>query len=163
MIKTLEPYWLGIPVRSLDEASPTHAARVLEIAERAAKSPGLVPISFPLELFRFLRGCRYLPAADLFEHVLLPMEFERRRAGTALDHALWAWRKCIDLGEDARLTVGTYHQEPHAWVTIYGETEPFVLETTHKGELELLQAWDQWLYEPSFSINANLHYFEHIR
>jgi hypothetical protein len=163
MIKTIEPYWLGIPVRAIDQASPNDAPRVMHWAERALQSPTLIPISFPLELFHFLSGCRFLPTVELLDNAVLPQEFERRQAGGTFAHALWAWRKCIDLEEGPRLTIGAYHDSPHAWVTLYEETRAFIFETTRKDELVLLRSWEQSLYEPWFSIDANLNYFEHMR
>lgn len=162
MIRMIETFWLGLPVRAVDSSSPTNAGRVLALARRALEAPSQIPVTLPEEMFRFLRGCRYVPTGDLFGRCLLPDEFERRRAGTAMDHALWAWRKCLALEEDARLTVGAYNDAPHAWVTLYDDMRAFIFEAARKDELELSPSWDQEIYKPLFSIDVYLNYFEHL-
>ncbi len=67
----------------------------------------------------------------------LPTEFEVRRTGNCLDHALWAWRKLGELGYEAELVVGRrLPWDPgdarHAWVLFEENGRRQLLETVEK-------------------------------
>src|SRR5262245_8607739 len=70
------------------------------------------------ELCEWLLGCRYVDRQDVFENPELwqhPLQFERRRDGDCLCHALWAWRKLLELGYRAELLVGEMKRTDGTW------------------------------------------------
>jgi hypothetical protein len=84
---------------------------------------------------KWLHSCEYVSdtrAAGTTEHWMTPREFELVQRGDCEDHALWAWRKCVDLLIPARFAWGLYRDSPHAWVQVHGRIRT-VLETTAKG------------------------------
>jgi hypothetical protein len=85
----------------------------------------------------WLLGCDYESDPELFherdfwQH---PRTFERLRRGDCEDHALWAWRKLVELGLDAELVCGRWDvtrpdARGHAWVVFRDGGTEFVLET----------------------------------
>jgi hypothetical protein len=81
------------------------------------------------DICAWLSECTYVTdralfnEADFWQH---PLTFEQIRKGDCEDHALWGWRKLLELGVDARIVVGTWKAEPnvewgmHAWVEYTG-------------------------------------------
>jgi hypothetical protein len=69
-------------------------------------------------------------APDFWQH---PRTFEQLREGDCEDHAIWAWRKLVELGFEAELMCGAW-QPPddtgrgHAWVRFRKENQEFVFE-----------------------------------
>jgi hypothetical protein len=54
----------------------------------------------------WLLGCEYVSDPELFNEPDFwqhPRTFEQLRRGDCEDHALWAWRKLVELGHDAHL------------------------------------------------------------
>jgi hypothetical protein len=88
------------------------------------------------DLASWLRGCTYTSdlaefgTPDLWQH---PVDFERRRRGDCDDHALWAWRKLIELGYSAKLVSGS-RGVGHLWVMFPDHAGRTILvESTAKG------------------------------
>lgn len=95
---------------------------------------------------------------DVWQH---PSVFESRRRGDCVDFALWAWRKCAELGVDAEFYVGRVLaggpsiDRRHAWVVYQHEGDEFLLEPA-AGERsrmirQLLDVRDE--YVPHFAVN----------
>ncbi|HEU4630488.1 MAG TPA: hypothetical protein VFS08_12130 [Gemmatimonadaceae bacterium] len=85
----------------------------------------------------WLLDCEYVSDPELFQlrdfwqH---PRTFEWLRRGDCEDHALWAWRKLVELGLDAEFVCGRWDPTRqaaggHAWVVFRDAGAEFVLET----------------------------------
>jgi hypothetical protein len=140
--------WLGRPVQSM---------RFRELAARALAAKTTAIVELPMDIVAFLRRCRFVPR----ESWQLPDEFEATRAGGCGDHALWAWRQCVALGEDARLTIGRLNGRDHTWVTLFDGGRPFVFEATSKDDRYLFRAREARAYEPRISIEKILQVYDH--
>ncbi|MBN0988660.1 transglutaminase-like domain-containing protein [Amphritea pacifica] len=77
--------------------------------------------------------------------------------GDCEDHAILVADWLIGLGYDARVVVGDYDGEGHAWVVLFAEGQEFLLETTRKRGLNRLKAFPlarlQTKYHPTFMFN----------
>lgn len=112
----------------------------------------------------WLAGCRYVRDADLFrepDYWQHPLTFEQVRKGDCEDHALWAWRKLVELGVDAEFFVGQWRPEAehsgfHAWVVFEKDGSTFVLEPVIKGAEGIVRLLDEVRpeYVPHFSVDA---------
>ena len=101
-----------------------------------------VPISNIPSLCDWLAECEYVGDDRLFRHEDFwqhPCTFEQLRRGDCEDHALWAWRKLIEMGKKAELICGAAKvdgssilQSGHAWVVFHDATGSFLLEPTTK-------------------------------
>ena len=141
-------------------------AEVQEMARAALNYQPSIEVHEPQDVTRFLLACRYASDLELFgkeDHWQTPAEFERLRAGDCEDHALWAWRMGVALGEEARFTIGTLSGDPHAWVTMYEEGLPWILEATGKTPETIEPFRPNGLYEPRFSIDGKLLIYRHRR
>jgi hypothetical protein len=85
----------------------------------------------------WLADCAYQSDREQFgrEHWQHLLEFEARRVGDCDDYAIWAWRKLIDLGYDARLVVGKCLPMAipligHVWVAYRDEACLYLLDGT---------------------------------
>lgn len=95
-----------------------------------------VPILVRSPLFYQSPGARQsaFHEADFWQH---PRTFEHLRKGDCEDHALWAWRKLVEMGYRADLYVGEWPPDDdsdghHAWVVFERDDQRFVLEAIHK-------------------------------
>jgi hypothetical protein len=142
--------------------------RIAAIIARTLQSePTPEPVLSVDEIMGWLKGCEYvrdIVERGIVEHWQLPLEFERTRRGDCEDHALWAWRKCIDLCVPARFAIG---RGPggggHAWVQVYAR-ENLILETTEKrrnesGLIPLSRA--ETRYRVAVSIDDEGRYYRH--
>lgn len=96
------------------------------------------------QVTEWLLGCEYLRDTDLFHESDFwqhPRTFERLRRGDCEDHALWAWRKLLELGYDAELVSGRClpstpsggdAAQKHVWVIFRRDGETFLLESVAK-------------------------------
>lgn len=103
------------------------------------------------EIQEWLVGCEYVSDPDLFrvaDYWQHPQTFEQIRRGDCEDHALWAWRKLIELGYDADLVEGRClpwtperpdADRPHVWVIFRREGGAFLLEATSKSKDEMIR------------------------
>lgn len=89
------------------------------------------------DIVEWLMGCEYVSDPVQFnkrDHWQHPVDFEKTRRGDCEDFALWAWRKLVELGQDAEFMVGKWVHDgrvgTHAWVFLRHEGEQFVFEST---------------------------------
>ena len=107
------------------------------------------------DVSRFLHGCRFQNdhAGDQWRH---PVEMERFRFGDCEDHALWAWRRLVELGFDAELVVGR-RTGWHAWVHVTLDGERHLFETTLKSEPMLWPLAEKLgEYEPHYGVDGTM-------
>ncbi|CAG0926423.1 hypothetical protein TFLX_00074 [Thermoflexales bacterium] len=117
------------------------------------------------EICSWLQACTYeidpkqFHTPDYWQH---PIEFERTRRGDCEDHALWAWRKLIELGHTAEFMVGkTYLRNPsgdyHAWVVFTRKDRYYLLEAAYK-QAQMMAPLEevQQLYAPDYSVDHQL-------
>lgn len=136
--------------------------------ERASSvQPGTVA-----EICNWLRECRYVSDHEQFntrDHWLHPVEFETSRQGDCEDHALWAWRKLVELGIPAEFVVGQakwtgdHPTEAHAWVTFTQNGRTHLLEATGKSNLLYPLEATASRYHPWYSIDQNFQTYQHNR
>jgi predicted transglutaminase-like cysteine proteinase len=85
----------------------------------------------------WLLGCDYASddalfrERDFWQH---PLTFEQLRRGDCEDHALWGWRKLVELGLDAELVIGRTIADDaravaHAWVLYRDGSERYLLDS----------------------------------
>lgn len=102
--------------------------------------PSTVEVHSIADVCNWLLGCEYASDEEQFgvaEHWMHPSEFEATRKGDCEDHALWAWRKLVELGLDAEFVVGRCPDpgDPageHAWVIIHDNDGLEIFEATAK-------------------------------
>lgn len=103
------------------------------------------------DICKWLANCRYKKDSTLFgrpdvwQH---PVEFEKLKKGDCDDHAIWAWRKLVELGLEAQLVYGTLreigrrelHTDGHVWVIFKksGKKSWHILEATEKNTKKML-------------------------
>ena len=89
------------------------------------------------DICAWLMECQYVPDPQLFNESDFwqhPGTFERLRQGDCEDHALWAWRKLVELGVDAELVSGTWQQPGgdqggHVWVRFQQDGQYWIIES----------------------------------
>lgn len=124
------------------------------------------------EVVEWLIGCQYVPDEDIFgqrDYWQHPHDFERLRQGDCEDHALWAWRKLIELGIEARLFIGLWASQVgrpaalHAWVTYESDGVAYLVETTRKrGDAMIDEVAERRAdYCPHFSVGGDLRIRSH--
>jgi hypothetical protein len=92
------------------------------------------------ELCDWLLGCTYIRDPELFHEPDFwqhPRTFEKLRQGDCEDHAIWAWRKLVELGISAELVAGTWRgnegsRSGHVWVRFTQHGVDYVLESIAK-------------------------------
>jgi hypothetical protein len=88
------------------------------------------------EICKWLLECEYVHdpvlfnESDFWQH---PRTFEQIRRGDCEDHAIWAWRKLVELGLEAELVCGEWKPPGdtaggHAWVRFRQNGEEFIFE-----------------------------------
>ena len=110
------------------------------------------------DMLDWLAECAYECDPDLFhedDHWQHPCTFERMRAGDCEDHALWAWRKLVELGYDADLVSGNHAGNGHVWVLFTRGGEEFLLEATAKERARMVRPLSEARgdYTPAFGVN----------
>jgi len=119
------------------------------------------------EACRWLLKCQYCDDSALFgrsDYWQHPTGFESLRRGDCEDHALWAWRKLIELGHQAELVVGrsawcdTADDGTHAWVVYTENGNRFLFEATAKSKTQMIKPWGDVYaqYWPYYSVDHNL-------
>jgi hypothetical protein len=111
----------------------------------------LVRIETIDDVVDWLLECEYVQDPELFHEPDFwqhPRTFERLRRGDCEDHALWAWRKLIELGYDAELVSGRFlpwqpgvsgQECGHAWVIFRRDEERYLFETTSKDRSRVIR------------------------
>lgn len=131
------------------------------------EGPSNVSVRSIRELCYWLRKCEYHCDAVLFgrsDYWQHPTGFEALRRGDCEDHALWAWRKLIELGCPAELVVGEWRvgeeneDNMHAWVVYTENGSRFVFETSAKSTKKMIRPFADASqhYCPHVSIDQNL-------
>ena len=102
------------------------------------------------EVCEWLAQCDYradeelFSEADFWQH---PRTFEHLRKGDCEDHALWAWRKLVELGLNAEFFVGRWIEgggdegSRHAWIVFEQDGQRFVLEPVIKDEAAMIRPY----------------------
>ncbi len=121
-----------------------------------------VTVQHVSDIERWLVGCEYVPDRTLFgkeDHWQHPGEFEVIRMGDCDDHALWAWRKFVDLEIPTSLVAGRWREEPadlHLWLLVTIGGRDHIFESTSKfmgrGMKPLREVRDD--YRPFFSVDG---------
>lgn len=118
------------------------------------------------EIQDWLLGCEYARDPALFnedDYWQHPRTFEQIRRGDCEDHALWAWRRLVELGFDADLVSGSLMLESgevddrggHVWVLLRRDGVPYLLESVAKTREQLLQPLSavHHRYRPEFGVD----------
>ncbi|MEQ1822315.1 MAG: hypothetical protein ABL949_07390 [Fimbriimonadaceae bacterium] len=119
----------------------------------------------------WLLSCTYKPDLELFNEADFwqhPITFENLRKGDCDDHAIWAWRKLVEIGVQAHLYIGKLaSSEPlyagwdipqahlgHAWVIIDEPSHQVLFEATAKKRNAMLKPLGEVKehYVPYFSV-----------
>jgi hypothetical protein len=79
---------------------------------------------------------------DYWQH---PRTFEHLRKGDCEDHALWAWRKLVELGYEAELIAGDWQPVGdtlggHVWVRFSKGGQEFILETVGRSQERMIRS-----------------------
>jgi hypothetical protein len=122
------------------------------------------------DLCRWLRDCASASDQKLFhqeEFWQHPICFEQSRAGDCEDHALWAWRKLVELGYSAEFMVGRKMQSGslsdscHACVVFEKGDRRFLLEANAKGKDRMIFPLpeSQHRFCPALSVDAKFRTF----
>lgn len=119
------------------------------------------------EIQDWLLACEYVHDPDLFHEKDFwqhPRTFEKLRQGDCEDHALWAWRKLVELGIDAEFVCGRVSwpegegksDSYHAWVVFRHDADTFVLEATCKSREKMIRplAEVRHNYRPSLGVDS---------
>lgn len=114
---------------------------------------------------QWLAGCQYVRDPDLFhesDYWQHPKTFEQLRRGDCEDHALWAWRRLLELGIKADFYVGQWVQHPdnsghHAWLVVEIDAQQFLFETVDKDVSRQLRPLQEVRaeYVPHYSVGAD--------
>ena len=113
----------------------------------------------------WLLGCEYGRDPDLFNEPDFwqhPCTFEQLRRGDCEDHALWAWRKLVELNIPAELYIGHWRSSPegeggtHAWVVCTIDGKEVLLEATAHSRERMIRSLDEARaeYSPYFAVNG---------
>jgi hypothetical protein len=131
-----------------------------------------VSVSSLDEIQDWLVECEYADDMEVFQEKDFwqhPRTFEMLRRGDCEDHALWAWRKLVELGYDAELisgqqlaeSGGSHEKSGHVWVVLKKEEESFVFETASKSKEEMLKPMSvaREHYRPEVGVDAKRNRF----
>jgi hypothetical protein len=114
----------------------------------------------------WLHDCQYKTDQELFQQPDFwqhPLTFEQVRQGDCDDHALWAWRKLIELGKQAEFFSGMRLEldgvwAGHAWVVLSDGAGDLVLEAAEKARAAMVVpfATAKPRLRPHFAVDAAL-------
>ena len=121
------------------------------------------------ELRDWLIGCEYVQDPELFHEADFwqhPRTFEQLRRGDCEDHALWAWRKLLELGYDADLISGRClpwrpgvqgADRSHVWVVFRQDGQTYLLETVAKTPQRFIRRLDEVReeYRPEYGVDRH--------
>jgi hypothetical protein len=102
------------------------------------------------EICAWLLECEYLRDPELFHEADFwqhPATFERLRRGDCEDHALWAWRKLVELGLEAELVSGRWagtDGKPisHVWVRFRQDGRDYIFEAVSRKRDRMVRPLD---------------------
>ena len=115
----------------------------------------------------WLLGCEFVEDEELFNETDFwqhPHTFEQLRRGDCEDHALWAWRKLIELGYEAELISGRClpwdpkgkeSQRGHVWVNFTSQGTRYLFETAAKTKEAMIHPLSDVAagYRPEFGVD----------
>jgi hypothetical protein len=124
------------------------------------------------EICIWLLDCEYehdevlFNESDFWQH---PRTFEYLRKGDCEDHAIWAWRKLVELGFEAELVSGDW-QPPgdtpggHVWVRFRHNGEEFILEAVGTSRERMLRPFSQAKpeYTPHFGVDQTFQHYAYF-
>jgi hypothetical protein len=92
------------------------------------------------DICAWLLECEYVHDPDLFNESDFwqhPKTFEVMRRGDCEDHAIWAWRKLVELGFEAELLSGDWQPAGdtaggHVWVRFRQNGQEFIFEAVSR-------------------------------
>jgi hypothetical protein len=127
----------------------------------------LVEIRTLDELRDWLMGCEYVQDPELFHEADFwqhPRTFEQLRRGDCEDHALWAWRKLLELGYDADLVSGrclpwqpgdAEAERGHVWVVFRLDGQTYLLEAVSKSRERIIRLLGEAKteYRPEYGVD----------
>jgi hypothetical protein len=118
------------------------------------------------EVCEWLLGCTYQADPELFHEADFwqhPRTFEKLRLGDCEDHALWAWRKLVELGFAAELVSGTWRgnegaRSGHVWVRFANQGVDYILESIAKSRAEMVRTLAEAHadYTPTLGVDQSL-------
>jgi hypothetical protein len=99
----------------------------------------------------WLLECEYCHDPDLFHEPDFwqhPRTFERLRKGDCEDHALWAWRKLVELGVEAELVSGVWSHpggapDGHVWIRFRQDGREYILETVARTREHMVRPFEE--------------------
>jgi hypothetical protein len=129
----------------------------------------LVSVGSLDEVREWLLGCEYIQDEELFHEADFwqhPRTFERLRRGDCEDHALWAWRKLLELGYDAELVSGRFlpwqpgvrdREGGHVWVVFRRDGRTYLLEAASKTPERVIRPLDdvKTKYRPEYGVDRH--------
>lgn len=125
-----------------------------------------VSVSSVDEMCDWLLACEYIRDRDLFHESDFwqhPRTFEQVRKGDCEDHAIWAWRKLVEMGFDAELVTGEVVRDDgktisHVWVLFSQQDVQYLLESTAGSREAMLRpvAEVRARYVPHWGITGTL-------
>jgi len=138
-----EPAWALVPTRRFGTGSVHNFRWYFQGASS-------IPIRNLEEVCDWLCGCRYTSDRELFAQDDLwqhPLKFEELRQGDCEDHALWAWRKLVELGYRAELVSGECRRGDgswggHVWVCFERDGQRYLLEAVAKDQDKMVRPLD---------------------
>jgi hypothetical protein len=166
-------YWQGRKVKHIDSISHLNLKlysliMIREIVKKALTVEIKIQVKNFYDIHNFLQKCNYTSDEVLFnrsDYWQTPDQFEINQSGDCEDFSLWAWRKLIDIGKNARFTVGSDDYVGHAWVTIFQNKDILIYEPTNKSDIKhipIISVLEINSYKPSFSIDKKLNFYQHI-
>jgi hypothetical protein len=128
-----------------------------------------VTVSTLDDIQEWLLECEYVRDSDLFHEPDFwqhPRTFERLRKGDCEDHALWAWRKLLELNYDAELVAGRRlpwdpsvpeKDRGHVWVLFRHEGQSYLFEAVAKAKENMVRplAVTAAEYRPEFGVDRS--------
>jgi len=172
-IRENKKYWHGKHIKHLDSVRQlgTRGKSLVSIKAIVKKSLDVnsqVIVKDFKDILKFLSKCKYITDKELFnkqDYWQTPDEFEKNKKGDCEDFSLWAWKKLIDLGEDARFIYGTFGMSGHAWILLFRDDEPYVFEVVSRPwwrfKKKLIPATSKHAYWPVLSIDKHLNFFRY--
>ena len=122
-----------------------------------------VQISSVEELLEWLERCEYESDMSLFNETDFwqhPRTFERLQRGDCEDHALWAWRKLLEIGMDASLVIGRYagSANGHACVLFHDNGAQLILDPVVRDRDAVIRPLAEYRshFEPWFTVSRSL-------
>lgn len=127
--------------------------------------PSSVQVRELSDVLDWLLSCSYVSdsvSRGTLDHWQHPVDFEASKAGDCEDHALWAWRKLVELGYKAEFVAGKRVRQgnasSHAWVIWRHEGCLYLLEATAKQKDRAIKTQGEALteYVPFVAVDEQL-------